>query len=523
MQSVNPVVSFIDRLLTGPLPVAVPPLAHWLCARSGLNDTVLADRQGGFDVAHYERSVGRSFWSRRAALLHYLLVGSPAGLQPRPDFDPVAYRRANPDVTAAGYEPFAHYLRFGRDERRLTRPDEALGEPGSMPDLASLLAQAPHHNPAAARVDVVIPVYGARRLTLRTLESVLLAKVATPYELTVIDDASPDLALRDDLEVLARAGRLTLLTNDHNMGFVATANRAFGLHADRDVVLLNSDTRVYGNWLDRLMAALNSTAMTATASPLSNAATILSYPLFLCDSHSLSEADFAAIDGHCARLAHAPVELPTAHGFCMATKRACLARVGLFDQDNFGQGYGEENDFSLRAVADGWRHVAAADVFVWHRGGASFGAEREARIEAAQQTIERLHPGYAAAVRQFIRADPLADLRCALDIARVREDARPKVLYVGAGDEAPPCGRELKLALVPDIAPYSGFFRVVASELGPISNLPRFAGKGVDDLARTLQSLGVQELRQSAGRGSSDLARLARRAAEQARMRVSQG
>ena len=73
-------------------------------------------------------------------------------------------------------------------------------------------------------------------------------------------------------------------------------------------------------------------------------------------------------------------------------------------------------------------------------------------IEAAQQTIERLHPGYAAAVRDFIMSDPLAKLRCALDIARIREDARPKVLCLGAADH-PACARrdELRLALVPDI------------------------------------------------------------------------
>ncbi len=368
----------------------------------------------------------------------------------------------------------------------------------------------------------MIPVHGARRLTLRTLESVLQADVATPHELTVIDDASPDLALRHDLEALARAGHLTLLTNDRNMGFVATANRAFMLHGERDVVLLNSDTRVYGNWLDRLMAALHGTAMTATASPLSNAATILSYPHFLCDNHSLADADFAAIDRYCAGLTHAPVELPTAHGFCMAVKRACLARIGLFDEKNFGRGYGEENDFSLRAIADGWRHVAAADVFVWHRGGASFGAERQARIEAAQQTIERLHPGYAAVVSDFIVADPLAGLRCALDVARIRADARPKLLCLGAVAGASARREELRLALVSDIAPHAGFFRIVASEFGAIPNLPRFAGQAVDDLARTMRSLGVQELRQRSPRhGSTALARLARLASEQAGVRVS--
>lgn len=516
-QSDNAVVKFMERLLAGLLPVAAPPLARWLCARAGLETAVLTDRQHGFDAACYERSAGRRFRSRRGALSHYLLIGSASGLLPRPDFDPLAYRRQNPDVAATGYEPFAHYLRFGRGEYRLTRPGAAAQEPDAIPDVSSLRAQQPRHSPAAARVDVVIPLHGARPLTLRTLESVLQAKVATPYELTVIDDASPDRALRHDLEALARAGHLTLLTNERNIGFVATANRAFALHPERDVVLLNSDTRVYGNWLDRLVTALHCTPTTATASPLSNAATILSYPIFLCSDQSLADADFAAIDGHCARLGHAPVELPTAHGFCMAVRRACLAAIGPFDLGNFGRGYGEENDFSLRAIAHGWRHVAAADVFVWHRGGASFGIEREARIEAAQRTIERLHPGYAASVRDFILADPLANLRCALDIARIRHDPRRKVLRLDVAADAAASGDELTLALVSDIAPHAGFFRIVVSNLGAVPNLPRFSRQAVANLAFTMQSLDVRELRrQSPRRGLSILERLACRAAEKA-------
>lgn len=520
----NPVVTFKQRLLAGLLPIAAPPLARWLCARAGLDDAVLTDRQHGFDAGYYGRSAGRRFWSKRGALSHYLLIGSAAGLRPRPDFDPLAYWRQNPDVAEAGYEPFAHFLRFGRAEGRLTRPGAELKEPDAIPDLPRLLAQQPGHSPGAARVDVVIPVYGAPRLTLRALESVMQAKVNTPYELTVIDDASPDVALRHNLEALARAGHLTLLTNERNVGFVATANRAFALHPERDVVLLNSDTRVYGNWLDRLLAALHSTTRTAAASPLSNAATILSYPIFLCDDHSLGDADCAAIDEHCARLGHAPVGLPTAHGFCMAVKRACLAAIGPFDLGNFGRGYGEENDFSLRAIAQGWRHVAAADVFVWHRGGASFGAEREARIEAAQQTIGRLHPGYAASVRDFIIADPLASLRCALDIARICDDPRRKVLCLDASADPTVSGAELLLALVSDIAPHAGLFRIVASKFGPIPNLPRLSPQAVNDLAFLMQSLDVRELRRHSSRGGlSKLEGLACRAAEQVGIPVSLG
>ena len=38
------------------------------------------------------------------------------------DFDPALYLAANPDVAAAGADPVAHYLKFGRREGRKLRP-----------------------------------------------------------------------------------------------------------------------------------------------------------------------------------------------------------------------------------------------------------------------------------------------------------------------------------------------------------------------------------------------------------------
>jgi acetyltransferase-like isoleucine patch superfamily enzyme len=48
----------------------------------------------------------------------------------------------------------------------------------------------------------------------------------------------------------------------------------------------------------------------------------------------------------------------------MYIKRTCLHETGPCDEANFGHGYGEECDFSLRASALGWKHAVAADVFV---------------------------------------------------------------------------------------------------------------------------------------------------------------
>jgi len=341
-------------------------------------------------------------------------------------------------------------------------------------------------------VDVVVPVYGSRALALQAIGSVLGAETREAYELVVVDDASPDALLRGELEALAKAGLITLVVNERNVGFVGSVNRGFDLHPGRDVVLLNSDARVFGDWLDRLLAALR-TSRTATATPLSNAATILSYPATLCENRLPVAADVAQWDRLCAAIDAPVVELPTGIGFCMAVSRACLDQIGAFDQERFGRGYGEENDFCLRATAAGWRHVAVSGLFVWHRGGTSFGEERGRLIAAAQATIETLHPGYAEMVGRFIRRDPLEPVRRALDIARIRTDPRLKRLRMGASP-TPSEQDVLEIELVPDLPPYAGQYRLVPKGIGAAPNLPRCGPTTTpESLAALLQDIDIRE------------------------------
>ena len=142
-------------------------------------------------------------------------------------------------------------------------------------------------------------------------------------------------------------------------------------------MLLNSDTLVAPGWLERLRQAAYAAPDIGTATPLSNSASILSYP-GPAEANPMSDiADTARL----TMLAHkanagSVVDIPVAVGFCMYIRRDCLDSVGLFRTDLFAQGYGEENDFCLRARHLGWRHVAAPGVFVAHAGGALVRAGR---------------------------------------------------------------------------------------------------------------------------------------------------
>ena len=281
-------------------------------------------------------------------------------------------------------------------------------------------------------VDVIVPVYRGLEDTRRCIESVLLHACESPFRLIVINDASPEPAVTEWLREVADSDpRLMLLENEENLGFVGTVNRGMALSKTHDVLLLNSDAEVANDWLDRIYRAAYSDERVATVTPFSNNATICSYPRFCEDNALPAGYDTASLDRlFAATNAGQVVDVPTGIGFCMYIRRACLDEVGLFDVESFGKGYGEENDFCLRAAAAGWRNLHALDTFVMHAGGVSFGAGKSPREQAAMETLRRLHPHYEPEVHRFIGRDPARMARLAVDLARVRDAGRPVVLAI---------------------------------------------------------------------------------------------
>lgn len=268
-------------------------------------------------------------------------------------------------------------------------------------------------------VDVVIPVYADLTLTRRCIEAVLKDPERCYSRLVVVDDASPEAELSAFCAQLASEGKCDLIRHDRNQGFVAAVNAGIQAAKDHDLVILNSDTAVPSGWLQRLRAAADHHPKAASITPFSNNATICSYPNFCEDNDLPSGHDHLAVDALFAEANSGQViEIPTGVGFCMYLRRAAIDDVGLFDEKAFGRGYGEENDWCLRATAKGWKHLLAADVFVYHAGGASFGNEASDYQANALAVISERYPDYERQIAAFIEADPMEPARYAVDTAR---------------------------------------------------------------------------------------------------------
>ena len=93
------------------------------------------------------------------------------------------------------------------------------------------------------------------------------------------------------LEAFAASGAIDLLRNEQNQGFPAAVNRALAHCTGHDVVLLNADAVVSGDWLARLRRAAYGARDIGTVTPLANAGSIASYP---AEGKAQSEVSSAA-------------------------------------------------------------------------------------------------------------------------------------------------------------------------------------------------------------------------------------
>ena len=92
----------------------------------------------------------------------------------------------------------------------------------------------------------------------------------------------------------------------------------------------------------------------------------------------------------------------------------------------FGRGYGEENDFCLRAHRAGYWNVLCDDAFVLHLGGRSFAGEKAELSPRNTAILLARHPDYGAIVGEYVARDPLRPLRDAAQTWQRARDGRAR-------------------------------------------------------------------------------------------------
>lgn len=266
-------------------------------------------------------------------------------------------------------------------------------------------------------VVVCVPVFEAYWDVVKCLNAILTYTRPT-VPIVVLDDGSSDIRFQSLSATTEH--KVIVWHRPVNLGFVASVNEAFDLVPDSDVVVVNSDVIVGPGWLDRLRDAAYSASSIATATPLTNHGTMLSV------GHGRNRVVQELPEGLLpAQAAEAVARrsrqlrplIPTAIGHCTYFRRDALRTVGTFDPI-FSPGYSEEVDFSQRALAMGFVHVCADDVFVFHLGGSSFGkTEQMTKLQDKHHDIVcKRYPYYLRWMR-YSETDPASPLAAAIRLA----------------------------------------------------------------------------------------------------------
>jgi len=263
---------------------------------------------------------------------------------------------------------------------------------------------------AEPTVDVVVPIYNAYEDIEKCLYS--LFKHQDIYRVTLVNDRSTDERIKELLGTLReyQCERFKVVENKKNIGYLKTANVGMRM-TKNDVILLNSDTMVTSGWARKIRACAYSRHCIATVTPFTNNGTECSIPE-PGQSNEIPEGftieSFAELVERCS-INRYP-ELVTAVGFCMYIRRTVIEEIGYLDEENFGLGYGEENDFSMRATRKGYKNVLCDNTFVFHKGGASFSHKRNALIQKSAMVLEKMYPDFWPAMHLFWRSKPLKEL-----------------------------------------------------------------------------------------------------------------
>jgi GT2 family glycosyltransferase len=425
------------------------PIAHFV--RIGMAEG--RDPNPLFDSAWYAGVYAGWMHADDVAFVHYLGRGQAANLCPNPLFDPVWYVENYDVALRPGEGPLTHYIREGWKQGHRPSPlfDFCLHflrsrDPAARARLANPAAgyfvgdfarfscpevEAPIVLPdaRAPEVSVVIPMHGQLSYTLACLRSLSRAETQISHEVIVVDDASPEGAGVG--ETLGAIENLRVIRSDENEGFVEACNRGVAVARGREIVLLNNDTLVADDWLDRLLE---------TRDAFPNAGLVgarLVYP-----SGLLQESGGIVFrDGSAANYGNRQDPLASAFSYaraCDYVSAACvLISKALFDElggldTAFAPAFYEDTDLAFRVREAGHDVVVQPSATLVHFGGASYGTDPARGLkrhqEGNRETFrrrwdERLQEHFPRSARADLAARRLAGRRAlVIDAAMLKPD-----------------------------------------------------------------------------------------------------
>lgn len=251
-------------------------------------------------------------------------------------------------------------------------------------------------------VTVVICVHNALDDVKNCLQSV--EKTDYPAEnlkITIVDDGSDEDTAHYLAAFADRVSHAKVIRRDVAGGYTVAANVGVQNATGELIALLNSDTVVPAGWLRKIAKRFEMAPDVGLVGPLSNAASWQSVPertapeggwaINELPAHiSVDQMDQMVEDA--ARAVPGLVRLPLLNGFCYTMRREVVEKIGPFDENAFPRGFGEEDDFCLRATNAGFGIALTQDTYVFHAKSKSYGSDRRKELSfAGQEALRQKH------------------------------------------------------------------------------------------------------------------------------------
>jgi GT2 family glycosyltransferase/glycosyltransferase involved in cell wall biosynthesis len=280
--------------------------------------------------------------------------------------------------------------------------------------LTTIFNETARNKKSRVSTTIVIPVYNAPIEVVQCLESLYINTALHNTRVIIINDGSTDSSINGIVESYRDKPNTTVYHNEMNIGYTKTVNRGISLaDHDSDIILLNSDTRLTPFWLEGLRATAYKSENIGTVTAMSDNAGAFSFPLMnqanRVPSH-FTEAEYANLILGSTFDCEA-VEVPTGSGFCFYIKRTLTNSIGKFDEVLFPRGYGEENDFCMRAIDAGFKNVITPWSYVYHARTASFKGEKTKLVEEGVSQVIAKFPHYPAEVKKAFNGEKIGALR----------------------------------------------------------------------------------------------------------------
>jgi len=216
-------------------------------------------------------------------------------------------------------------------------------------------------------ISIIIPIYNQLEDLKKCIESIV-CRTYSDYKIVLVNDNSGHETTEycNKLVTDGIAAKHKYIYGRKPKGFTSAVNEGIKLLKADYYCLLNSDTIVYTNdWLNRIEEVFYSGEDVGLVGPVSNSATSQTIPFRI----GTSPAMMSLLVSLYTQQRYPETKL--VNGFCYFISSKVVKSCGLLDEREFPH-YGSEDDYSLKVRKAGFKCKIADNVFVWHKGSASY-------------------------------------------------------------------------------------------------------------------------------------------------------